>query len=333
MSTTIMNHVHGRMLFAFALVAGLVAAAPLRAQAPAQPWPQRTVKFIVPFGAGSATDIDARLFADRLAARWGKSVVVDNRPGGDGLVAIGAFVSANDDHTLLFASAGTFTVHPYEHEKLPYDARLDLLPIASVAAVVLAISVTDSLEAHSLSELAALARARPGKLNVAAAQGLSDFLLSGFLVSSGVEMARIPYRDILQAPNDLAEGRIQVLMTSLAVVLPFTQTGRVRVLAVNSRTRAPAMPQVPTAIEGGYPALTLEGMNGLFGPRGMPDELRQRIAGDVLAAAADPVIPERLASIGQIMQLAGPAEFAAAIDEQRATLAAIAKSLGLKPAQ
>jgi tripartite-type tricarboxylate transporter receptor subunit TctC len=333
MSTTIMNRVHGRMLFAFALVAGLIAAAPLRAQAPAQPWPQRTVKFIVPFGAGSATDIDARLFADRLAARWGKSVVVDNRPGGDGLVAIGAFVSASDDHTLLFASAGTFTVHPYEHEKLPYDARLDLLPIASVAAVVLAISVTDSLEAHSLSELAALARARPGKLNVAAAQGLSDFLLSGFLVSSGVEMARIPYRDILQAPNDLAEGRIQVLMTSLAVVLPFTQTGRVRVLAVNSRTRAPAMPQVPTAIEAGYPALTLEGMNGLFGPRGMPDELRQRVAADVLAAAADPVIPERLASIGQIMQLAGPAEFAAAIDEQRAALAAIAKSLGLKPAQ
>ena len=230
MSTTIMNNFHGRMVFAFALLAGLVAATPSRAQAPVQPWPQRTVKFIVPFGAGSATDIDARLFADRLASRWGKSVVVDNRPGGDGLVAIGAFVSANDDHTLLFASAGTFTVHPYEHEKLPYDARIDLLPIASVATVVLAISVTDSLEARSLRELAALARARPGKLNVAAAQGLSDFLLSGFLVSSGVEMARIPYRDILQAPNDLAEGRIQVLMTSLAVVLPFTQTGRVRSL-------------------------------------------------------------------------------------------------------
>jgi tripartite-type tricarboxylate transporter receptor subunit TctC len=166
MSTTIMNNFHDRMLFAFALLAGLVAATPSRAQAPVQSWPQRTVKFIVPFGAGSATDIDARLFADRLASRWGKSVVVDNRPGGDGLVAIGAFVSANDDHTLLFASAGTFTVHPYEHEKLPYDARLDLLPIASVATVVLAISVTDSLEARTLRELAALARTRPGKLNV-----------------------------------------------------------------------------------------------------------------------------------------------------------------------
>jgi tripartite-type tricarboxylate transporter receptor subunit TctC len=327
----IVKHFGCPMLFALAFLGGFVAATPLHAQAPVQPWPQRTVKFIVPFGPGSATDIDARLIADRLAARWGKSVVVDNRPGGDGLVAIGAFVGANDDHTLLFASAGTFTVHPYEHEKLPYDARLDLLPIASVATVVLAISVPDNLEARTLRELAALARASPGKLNAAAAQGLSDFMLSGFLVTSGAEMARIPYRDILQAPNDLAEGRVQVLMTSLAVVLPFTQTGRVRVLAVNSRTRAPVMPHVPTAIEAGYPALTLEGLNGLFGPRGMADELRKRIAADVLAAAADPVIPARLASIGQIMQLSGPAEFAAAIDEQRATLAAIAKSLGLKP--
>jgi len=309
-----------------------VMATPLRAQTSPQTWPQRVVKFIVPFGPGSATDINARLFADRLAMRWGKSVVIDNRPGGDGLVAISAFVGANDDHTLLFASAGTFTVHPYEHEKLPYDAQRDLLPIVSVSAVVLAVSVPDSLNVHSLKELAALAREREGKLNAAAAQGLSDFLLSGFLTTSGVQMARIPYRDILQAPNDLSEGRIQLLMTSLAVVLPLTQTGRIRVLAVNSRTRAPAAPQVPTAIESGYPAMTLEGLNGLFGPRGMSDELRDRIAADVLKAAADPEIPARLASIGQIMKLGGPAEFAAGIDEQRAILAAIAKSLGQKPA-
>jgi tripartite-type tricarboxylate transporter receptor subunit TctC len=312
---------------------GATAAWPLVARAQAPPnWPQRTVRFIVPFGPGSATDIDARLFGDRLSTRWGKSIVIDNRPGGDGLVAIGAFVGANDDHTLLFASAGTFTVHPYEHDKLPYDARRDLLPIASVSAVVLAVSVPDSLDARSLGELAALARANPGKLNAAAAQGLSDFLLSAFLATSKAQIARIPYRDILQAPNDLAEGRIQLLMTSLAVVLPLMQTGRIRVLAVNSRTRATAAPQVPTAIESGYPAMTLEGLNGLFGPRGMPDELRERIAADVLATAADPVIPARLASIGQIMELGGPAAFAAGIDEQRATLASIATSLGRKPA-
>jgi tripartite-type tricarboxylate transporter receptor subunit TctC len=316
-------------------IAGLggAAASPLAARAQMPPaWPQRPVRFIVPFGPGSATDIDARLFADRLSAKWGKSVVVDNRPGGDGLVAISAFVGAADDHTLLFASAGTFTIHPYEHDKLPYDARRDLLPIVSVSAVVLAVSVSDNLEARSLAELADLARARPGKLDAATAQGLSDFLLSAFLTTSGTQMARIPYRDIVQAPNDLAEGRIQVLMTSLAVVLPLMQTGRIRVIAVNSRSRAAAAPQVPTAIEAGYPAMTLEGLTGLFGPRGMADGLRGRIAADVIAAAADPVIPARLAAIGQIMQLHGPADFAAGIDEQRAALADIAKSLGRRPA-
>src|SRR5438067_532112 len=105
----------------FAQFAGLETAG-------AQTYPTRTVRFIIPFGPASASDITARLFADRLTARWGKPVVVENRPGGDGLVAIGAFTGANDDHTLLFGPAGTFAVHPYEYDKLPYDAERDLLP-------------------------------------------------------------------------------------------------------------------------------------------------------------------------------------------------------------
>jgi len=302
--------------------------------APAQPYPTRTVRFIVPFGAASGTDITARLFADRLAARWGKPVVVENRPGGDGLVAVAAFIAANDDHTLLFAPVGTFTVHPYEHEKLPYDVERDLLPIASVSAIILAISSSASLKIDSLSELVELARAQPGKLNAAAANGNADFLLFGFLKSTGLQMAKVPYRDILQAPNDLAEGRIQVLMTSFAVVQPQMQTGRVKVLAVTSRERAPGAPEVATVREAGYPALEMESLVGLFGPRGMPSELRERIAvalGEV--AVADPVIATRLAATGQLVNVRGPSEFTAAIEQQRAKLAEIAKILGIKSVQ
>jgi tripartite-type tricarboxylate transporter receptor subunit TctC len=145
---------------------------------------------------------------------------------------------------------------------------------------------------------------------------------------------KVPYRDILQAPNDLAEGRIQVLMTSFAVVQPQMQTGKVKVLAVTSRKRAPTAPEVPTVKEAGYPALELESLVGLFGPRGMPGELRERIAvvlGEV--AAADPVIAARLAVTGQIVNVRGPAEFAVAIEQQRAKLAEIAKILGIKSAQ
>ena len=302
--------------------------------AAAQSYPTRAVRFIVPFGAASGADITARLFADRLAARWGKPVVVENRPGGDGLVAIGAFVGANDDHTLLLGPAGTFAVHPYEHDKLPYDAERDLLPIASITTIILAVSTSPLLKVGSLGELVALIRAQPGTLNAAAANGNADFLLFGFLKSSGLQVAKVPYRDILKAPNDLAEGRIQLLATSLTVVLPPMQAGRVKVLAVTSRERAPSAPEVPTVVEAGYSALQLDSPIGLFGPRGTPLELRERIADEVRAvAAADPMIATRLAATGQVVLIRGPAEFAAAIAELRAKLAATAKVLGIKSAQ
>jgi tripartite-type tricarboxylate transporter receptor subunit TctC len=313
---------------ALALAANLAGLASTAAQT----YPTRTVRFIIPFGPASASDITARLFADRLAARWGKPVVVENRPGGDGLVAIGAFTGANDDHTLLFGPAGTFAVHPYEYDKLPYDAERDLLPISNVSTIILAFSTPASLKIDSVGEFVALARAQPGKLNAAAASGNADFLLFGFLKSSGLQVAKVPYRDILQAPNDLAEARIQASMTSLAVVQPQMQAGKVKVLAVTSRARAPTAPDVPTVVEAGYPALELESVVGLFGPRGMALDLRERIAGD-LAAVLDPVIRERLEATGQIVNVRGPSEFAAAVGEQRAKLAAIAKVLGIKSAQ
>ncbi len=315
-------------LVLLALVAGLAGVE----AAAAQTYPTRTVRFIIPFGPASASDITARLFADRLSARWGKPVVVENRPGGDGLVAIGAFTGAGDDHTLLFGPAGTFAVHPYEYDKLPYSAERDLLPISNVSTIILAFSTPQSLKLGSLDEFVALARAQPGQLNAAAASGNADFLLFGFLKSSGLQVAKVPYRDILQAPNDLAEARIQALMTSLAVVLPQMQAGRVRVLAVTSRRRAPTAPDIPTVVEAGYPALEMESVVGLFGPRGMAMDLRERIAGD-LAAVFDPVIRQRLEATGQIVNLRGPAEFAAAIEEQRAKMAAIAKVLGIRPVQ
>jgi tripartite-type tricarboxylate transporter receptor subunit TctC len=319
-----------RLLAAAAIA--LAAHCASLASADAQTYPTRTVRFIIPFGPASASDITARLFADRLSARWSKPVVVENRPGGDGLVAIGAFTGANDDHTLLFGPAGTFAVHPYEFDKLPYDAERDLLPISSVSTIILALSTPASLHLGSVGELVTLARAQPGQLNAAAASGNADFLLFGFLKSSGLQVAKVPYRDILQAPNDLAEGRIQALMTSLAVVRPQMQAGRVKVLAVTSRARAPTAPDIPTVVEAGYAALELESVVGLFGPRGMALELRERIAAD-LAAVVDPLVKERLEATGQIVNLRGPAEFAAGVEEQRAKLAAIAKVLGIKSAQ
>ena len=292
------------------------------------------MRLILPFGPASATDITARLLADRLSARWGKSVVVENRPGGDGLVSIKAFIDAHDDHTLYFGPAGAFLVHLYDPDQSapPYDLS-DIVPIAQVYVTVLAISVPTSLHIDTMDQLVALARAEPGKLNVAAATGNSDFLIYGFFKQMGLQIVKVPYRDIMQAPNDLAENRIQVMSTSLAVAQPMLQAGRIKVLLVTSKQRALGAPDIPTAAEAGYPSLTMETAGGVYGPKGMPEALRERIAADFRDVAAnDPVIGKRLADTGQIMTLRGSADFAKNIKEQNEQLAGIAKILGLKSA-
>jgi tripartite-type tricarboxylate transporter receptor subunit TctC len=297
----------------------------------AETWPDHTVKFIVPFGPGAGADIGARLFAERLSVRWGKPVVVENRPGGDGFVAITAFVAANDDHTLLFAAAGSFTVHPYQHDKVPYDLR-DIVPIARVSNTVITIGTPESMKLGSLADLVALARAQPGRLNAALVPGITEFVWDGFVNAEKLDFAKVPYRDIVQAGTDLGEGRIQVMMTGLAVIQAQVQGGRVKLLAVTNRKRAVSYPDVPTVVEAGFPSLEVDGLVGLFGPRLMSADLRQRIAADAAAVATDPIVVARLTATAQVVNPGGPAEFAAAIEEQRAKIAEIAKRLGIKAA-
>src|SRR5690349_21939086 len=182
------------------IVLALAAALPAGGAGAQQAFPTKTVRLILPFGPASATDITARLFADRLSQRWNKPVVVENRPGGDGLISLNAFVDAHDDHALWFGPAGVFTVLPYSHDKLPFDLKRDLVPIVSIAQVVLALSMPATMNVNSVDEMMKLIRAQPGKLNGAASQGVSDFLLFGFAKQQGLDIARVPYRDIMQAP-------------------------------------------------------------------------------------------------------------------------------------
>ncbi|MGB7259920.1 MAG: tripartite tricarboxylate transporter substrate binding protein [Pseudolabrys sp.] len=301
-------------------------------QAAAQTWPSRPVRLIVTLGPGSGVDIGARLFADKLSAKWGQSVVVENRPGGDGMVAITSFLSAHDDHVLLVSPVSSFTAHPYFHDKLPYDQK-DLIPIARITKTVVAVSVPTSLNVNSLKELEALARAKPGELNWTTATGFTDFVFAGFLHTVGLKMAKVPYKNPVSAVTDLAQGRIQVYMPAYAIVRPQVAAGKVKVLAVTNHQRAPALPDVPTAVEAGYPSLEFDGLVGLFGPPGISDEVRKRIADDIKAVAADPVIVEKLTATGQIVSPGDSKEFAESIAQQRAQVAAVAKLFGNKPVQ
>jgi tripartite-type tricarboxylate transporter receptor subunit TctC len=315
--------------FSLLLATFLVSAPPASAQTA---WPQRTVRFIVPLGPGSGADIGARMFADKLAAKWGKPVIVENRPGGDAIVAITSFISAHDDHTLLYAPAATFTAHPFLHDKLPYD-QADLIPIARVSNTIVAIVAPASLKAGTVGELMDLVRAQPGRMNWATATGVSDFLLAAYLKNTGLDMSKVPYRDPVQPATDAAEGRIQFYWAALAIVRPHLEGGKLKLLAVSNTVHIPDEPAIPTVAEAGFPSLNYDGLVGLFGTREMSADLRERIAADIEAAADDPAIRARLLTTGQLVSPGNPADFAAAINAQRAVVAEIAREMGIKPAQ
>ena len=315
-----------KRLVRLALHVVLCAALPSLAQS----WPERPVKFILPLGPGAGADIGARLFADRLTRRWGQPVVVENRPGGDGVVAINAVIAARDDHTLLWGPSSTFVGHPYTLEKLPYDPK-ELLPVARVSNTVVAIAVPASLNVGSMKDLLALGREQPGKLNWASVTTVTDIVIAGYLKSAGLDMVKISYKDTVSALNDLIEGRIHFYGAAYAIVRTQAQAGRIKLIAVTNRTRVPGL-DLPTVAEAGFPELNFDGLVGLIAARSsaISDAARERIAADVKAVAADPVVVERLTATAQLISPGTGADLAASIDEQAAQLAATAKLLGLK---
>jgi len=307
-------------------IAGLGLAALLAVlslNAAAQSWPQRPVKLILSLGPGSGADIGARLFAERLSSRWGQPVVVENRPGGDGVVAINAVISARDDHTLLWGPTSTFVGHPYTLEKLPYDPK-ELVPVARVTNTVVVIGVPASLGVNSLKELFDRARQQPGKMNWASVVAVTDIIIEAYLKKAGLGMARIAYKNPVGAVTDLTEGRIQMYSAAYAIVRPHVQAGRVKLLAVQNRNRVPGL-DLPTVSEIGFPELNFDGLVGVIAARssGLSEAARERIAADIKAVSADPVVAERLAATAQINNPGTGAEFAASIEEQAANMRAV----------
>ena len=314
------------------IAAAIAGFALLAANAPASAWPDRNVRFIVSLGPGSGVDLTARLVGEALAKKWGQSVVVENRPGGDGIVAINAFIGANDDHILLFTPTGAYASHPFQHEKIPYDLN-QLAPIARVTNTIVAIGVPGSLGVNSVKELVAKIKAEPGKLNFAAATATNEFLFRGYLKEMGLNMPKVPYRDTVSAINDLGENRIQAYVGAYAIMRPQIQSGRVKMLAVTNKQRAKGAADLPTVTEAGEPKLTFDGLVGIFGPTKMPPDVREKIAADVKAVVEDPEINGKLVATGQNVSPGGPAEFAAEMNAQIKEVARVANELDIRPGQ
>ena len=315
-------------------VLGLAALALPVASASAQTsaWPSRTVRFVIPLGPGSGVDITARLIGDKLSAKWGQPVVIENKPGGDAIVAINTVIGAADDHILLFAPASTFTAHPLLHEKLPYKPD-DMVPIARVTNTLIALGVPAELGVSTVKELAAKIKAQPGKLNYASVTGANDLLFAAFLKTENLDMAKVPYKNPVEAINDLAENRIQSFVGAYAIMRPRVQAGKVKVIALTNAEPADSLKGIPTATQAGFKSLQLDGLVGLLGPKGMPLSVRQKIAADIKAVVTDPEINAKLDATGQVVNPGTPDEFAAALKDQSEKVADIGKVLGIKAAQ
>jgi len=312
------------------LIALVLSVVPTWAQ---QAWPTRPVRFILTLGPGSGTDIGARLLTDGLAKKWNQSVVIENKPGGDGIVAIAAFVGAKDDHVLLMSPTSAFTAHPFLHDNLPYRPE-DLAPIARVSNTFVGITVPSASPANSLDELIALLRAKPGELNWAGVTGANAFMFEAWLNANKLDMKKVPYRNAVDAARDVAENRVQAYQSAVAIAQPQIEAGKIKLLALLNSVRTPAYPDIPTVAQAGHPGLTIDGLVGLFGPPTMPMALRERIAADIKEVMeSDPIIKDRLTRTGQAFNPGGPAEFGASTEAQRAQVAAAATAIGLQAKQ
>jgi tripartite-type tricarboxylate transporter receptor subunit TctC len=317
--------------FRLAMIAALALAVTAVAATAsfAAEWPTHPVRFVLPFGPGSGADTAARLLVSKLQQKWGQPVIIDGKPGGDGLLSLQTVVSANDDHTLFFGPSSMFVVQRLMHPDTTFNPATDLTPIAGVAKVQIAVAVPASLGISTLAEFVALVRKKPGAMSYAVAPGFSEFVFDGFVKENGLSIAKAPYRDITTSPIDLGEDRIQLCMQSYAAMRTYAQTGKIKIIAINDRDRSPIAPTIPSVVEAGYPSLLASPVLGLLGPRGMPIALRRRIAADVVAAFDDKTIGERLALTGQPVTPLGVEAYTTALNEQYAQVAHIAAVLGI----
>ena len=278
----------------------------------AEAYPVKTVRVVVPFAAGGSTDLLARSIAQRLNEAWKQPVIVDNRPGGGGIVGSDQVSkSAPDGYTLLVGTVTTHAVAASLYKKLPYDPLRDFAPITEFAYIPQLLSVHPSVPARSVKELVALARARPGELNYGTAGNgsASHMAMELFLSMAKVKMTHVPYKGSGPALTDVLGGHLSLMFDVIMTSLPHIQSGKLRTLGVSSLERAPITPDVPTIAESGYPGYEALVWFGLFAPPNTPPEIVRRIQEEIARAMRGPAMRDMLASQGLIVVGSTPAEF------------------------
>ncbi len=321
-----------KALWSIAALSGLLAADPAIAQGT---YPDRTIRIFVGFPAGGPPDIAARLLAEQFSASWGKSVVVENATGSGGNIAVERAVkSTPDGYTLLMAS-NAIAINPSLYPSLPYNAMKDLVPISLAVIMPVILVVNNDVPAKTAREFAALARTQPGKLIVGHAGVGTPAHLAGELFRSvnEVDVQQVAYRGIPALLPDLLAGRISAAFPNISVVLQLVQDGKLRALAVTSRRRATAMPDVPTMSEAGLPAIDADAWFGLMAPAGTPAPIVERLHREAVRILGQGDVRKRLADLGMAVVANSPAEFGALIKSDTARWAKVIKAAGIKASE
>lgn len=312
-----------------------VAQLALLQAANATEWPTRPVRIVIPFAAGGSSDIVARLLADKLSAALGQTVLVEAKPGANGILAGDAVLRAGDGHTLLFVSAA-HAINASLYPKLPYDTARDFVPVSLVASPgPMVIGVHASVPAKTLPELIALARRQPGSVTYASAGVGNALHLAGEMLAqqTGVQLLHIPYKGAAPALNDLAGGQVQMMFNSALALAPFVKEGRVRLLAQTGAKRSAALPaDLPTVSEAlSLPGFEVTGWFGLVAPQGMPSEVVTRLNAECVRALALPELREKLALLGTSeVPTQSAREFGSFLAAETERYARVIKTAGLK---
>ena len=310
-----------------AVVAVLAFAAPLQAQQ----YPTKPVRIMVPYAPGGGTDILARLFAQKLTEAWGQSVVVENRPGADGVIGSEVIVNAPPDGYSLVLVVAAHVINPFVKSQMPFDVIKDFTPVTLVAASPWVVVVNPSVAANNIRELIALARAQPGKLSFGSSEPSSRLAGEQFKVQAGVNLLHVPYKGGSQIMVDLLGGHIQVGFTSVLTVLQHYKSGKLRVLGVGSKARSPSMPDIPTVVEGGLPGYETSAWYGMYAPPGTPPDVLNKIQREIARIVRLPDVNERLVQLGAVPVANTPEEFLAFTKAEHAKYGKLVKDAGMQP--
>jgi tripartite-type tricarboxylate transporter receptor subunit TctC len=301
--------------------------------AQAQGFPSKPLRMLVGFAPGGANDILARIVSQKLSESLAQPVIVDNRPGNAGLIAADLLAkAAPDGHTLMLGSTGTQTIAPHLAPSLPYDPLNGLAPVSLVGATPSALVVNPALPAHSVPELIALAKARPGRLTYASSGNGTTLHLAGelFKMMAGVELVHVPYKGNAPALTDVVGGQVDMIFSALPPLLPLAKTGKLRILGVGALERHRSAPEIATIAEQGLPGYEMGTWYGVFATGGSPAEVLERLGAELRMALRDPKVRDTIAAQGIDPGASSPAEFRQFFRAEFARWAKLIKDAGIK---